>query len=746
MTIVELAKSTDSCFIEAEDSQTISRIWFKSKPIDRNFCYRVVQLQLLTDSCDQGYTQADTLNPGSWSWFEVVILPDENSDIPRNKDGKELVWRSHGNRSDSQDVARSPSRFFGKVFDRREEILDSLEVGNVIAVRACVRYPGWINDARNGCLSAKLLSEDIFSPMSWTLGSVLAPNIPDQFENGVFTLVSRTGAHIQASNSEVASFIWFTTPVLDKFIADKIQDVQLFTVAHRQETVSDNVEDKWSWFDLAILDNPEATAPRMKNGRSLVWQSHNVSTNPDNTKLEQGGKLFTSQNDIIKLLEPGNVIGVRVCAQFEKWEMHAHSGRLVVRVSNKGPRRPPSPSTNDWSSIRQEKNDMHKKIKDYLAGRNEGEHSTASIESDLLGKELRADLKYGAGERPLKLLSFDGGGVRGDPHARPCEYFDMMAGTSTGGLIAIMLGRLRMTVDQCIEAYESLASKIFAESIQHQVYDMANTGARYSASALESAIKEIVKKYTGDEDALMRDTSENPCKVFVAAVRADDISNHVATHLRTYTNPNVEKSFADYKIWEAARATSAAPTYFPRIKLGDYEYVDGGLGFNNPVLLLMGEARLYYGFAREFGFLLTFGTGMSPDVSLPPEGKNIFENIKETAGVMEATWEISSDSEQANQIAAMLVKSGHYYRFNVGERIAEKQWVEKVNPNIFEEWFGKHAREVDHFTPEDWANVTINLDDYKAMGTFVQLTEEYMKGEIPRLTECATKLPPKRSE
>ena len=72
---------------------------------------------------------------------------------------------------------------------------------------------------------------------------------------------------------------------------------------------------------------------------------------------------------------------------------------------------------------------------------------------------------------------------------------------------------------------------------------------------------------------------------FVLATRTDDISNRVATHLRTYTNKNVEKSFADYKIWEAARATSAAPTYFPRMKLDEYEYVDGGVGFNNPVLL-----------------------------------------------------------------------------------------------------------------------------------------------------------------
>jgi len=71
----------------------------------------------------------------------------------------------------------------------------------------------------------------------------------------------------------------------------------------------------------------------------------------------------------------------------------------------------------------------------------------------------------------------------------------------------------------------------------------------------------------------------------VLATRSDDISNRVATHMRSYTNKNVEKSFADYKIWEAARATSAAPTYFPRIKLDEYEYVDGGVGFNNPVLL-----------------------------------------------------------------------------------------------------------------------------------------------------------------
>ncbi|KAK4943238.1 hypothetical protein LTR10_017080 [Elasticomyces elasticus] len=44
---------------------------------------------------------------------------------------------------------------------------------------------------------------------------------------------------------------------------------------------------------------------------------------------------------------------------------------------------------------------------------------------------------------------------------KSCEYFDMIGGTSTRGLIAIMLGRLEMTIDECIDVYLLVSDKVF---------------------------------------------------------------------------------------------------------------------------------------------------------------------------------------------------------------------------------------------------------------------------------------------
>lgn len=85
---------------------------------------------------------------------------------------------------------------------------------------------------------------------------------------------------------------------------------------------------------------------------------------------------------------------------------------------------------------------------------------------------------------PLHLLALDGGGIRGvsmllildqilrrvqhDKHLsslpRPCEYFYLIGGTSTGGLIALMLGRLRMTTEEALRKYNEIAGALFCKA------------------------------------------------------------------------------------------------------------------------------------------------------------------------------------------------------------------------------------------------------------------------------------------
>jgi patatin-like phospholipase/acyl hydrolase len=129
--------------------------------------------------------------------------------------------------------------------------------------------------------------------------------------------------------------------------------------------------------------------------------------------------------------------------------------------------------------------------------------------------------------KELCLLSLDGGGVRGlstlqiikqlmeliDPEnpPKPCDYFDMIGGTSTGGLIALMLGRLGMTVDEAIEAYTELSPKIFTK-LHHRVTWKGKAQGRFDHTAIEEGVKALLVKKGYDEDTLLKEPATNTCK------------------------------------------------------------------------------------------------------------------------------------------------------------------------------------------------------------------------------------------
>jgi hypothetical protein len=96
------------------------------------------------------------ISQGSWTWFEVVILPNSESEEPkRTKDGREMAWRSHANQTAHGDK----TLHYGLMFDRRSELLASLEVDNVLAVRACVRFPGWVNNGERAFITTRMLND-----------------------------------------------------------------------------------------------------------------------------------------------------------------------------------------------------------------------------------------------------------------------------------------------------------------------------------------------------------------------------------------------------------------------------------------------------------------------------------------------------------------------------------------------------------------------------------------------------------
>ncbi|KAG5333933.1 hypothetical protein C0989_004621 [Termitomyces sp. Mn162] len=130
-------------------------------------------------------------------------------------------------------------------------------------------------------------------------------------------------------------------------------------------------------------------------------------------------------------------------------------------------------------------------------------------------------------QRGLRLLALDDGGTRGlselliiqelmnrlkfITHAntvpKPCEYFDLIGGVGTGGLIALILGRLGMPIDQAIEEYVRFTSRVFSDRKGRNKKEM------FKASVFEDGMKAIIKSCGLLPNALLQD--DKCCRRFV---------------------------------------------------------------------------------------------------------------------------------------------------------------------------------------------------------------------------------------
>ncbi|UQC77423.1 uncharacterized protein CLUP02_02891 [Colletotrichum lupini] len=294
---------------------------------------------------------------------------------------------------------------------------------------------------------------------------------------------------------------------------------------------------------------------------------------------------------------------------------------------------------------------------------------------------------------PLRILSLDGGGIRGissllilehlmeeirDAEGlsyvpRPCDLFDFIGGTSTGGIIAIMLGRLRMTVDECIREYREVAQKAFTP--KRMTFLPAPPKGTFSATALEEAIKNTSKKFcTATECASQRQVG-NPTnrtcphgmefrdatctKTAVLAITKDNV-DALPTLFTTYDEST---GFDGCPIWQVARATSAATTFFKPIRVGrdGVEFVDAGFGYNNPSEVLIEEARRQFPSHPQIR-VLSIGTGLGDVVSIGSTRMGIIRALKSMA---------TSSKKVAARLENQYGESAEYFRFNVAQGLQD---------------------------------------------------------------------------
>lgn len=201
----------------------------------------------------------------------------------------------------------------------------------------------------------------------------------------------------------------------------------------------------------------------------------------------------------------------------------------------------------------------------------------------------------------FKILAIDGGGIRGLYSAKMLEvfeerfdtsvakHFDMVCGTSTGGLIALAVAT-RHPAKEITSFYKKHGPKIFPALGRWVGLGKQLLGGKYSDKALREALEQFFgNTCIGDSECLLCVPSYSVTKARPFIFKFD----HPEGNLR---RDNKRRCV------DVALATSAAQTYFPMVEVDGQQLVDGGACANNPALVGLMEALCYFvGEDKPFG-------------------------------------------------------------------------------------------------------------------------------------------------
>lgn len=332
------------------------------------------------------------------------------------------------------------------------------------------------------------------------------------------------------------------------------------------------------------------------------------------------------------------------------------------------------------------------------------------------------------GKQGLRILSMDGGGMKGlatvlilkqieqGTGKRIHEMFDLICGTSTGGMLAIALGMKQMTLDQCEEIYKKLGKLVFAEPIPKdeaatwrekldQLYKSSSQsfrvvvhGSKHSADQFERLLKEMCADEDGD--LLIETAVKGIPKLFVVSTLVSVMPAQPFV-FRNYQYPagTLETTIAStespiicgagppashgafigsckHRIWEAIRASSAAPYYLDDYSDDVNRWQDGAIVANNPTIIAIREAQLLWP-DTQIDCLVSVGCG-----SVPTKVRKGGWRYLDTGQVLiESACSVERVEETLNTLLPMLPEI-HYFRFNpVDERCGME--LDETDPAIW---------------------------------------------------------------
>ena len=254
-----------------------------------------------------------------------------------------------------------------------------------------------------------------------------------------------------------------------------------------------------------------------------------------------------------------------------------------------------------------------------------------------------------------KLLAFDGGGIRGiisieiiaqiedelrkssgKPKLVLADYFDYVAGTSTGAIIATLIA-LGYSTDKIRDFYLKSGAEMF---------EKARLWERFKTKFRNDNLSVMLQDVIGKETVFGSEKLRTLLMIVLRNATTDSpwpLSNNPNAK---FNLPGTPGRNTDLALWQLVRASTAAPTYFPpeiiKVEPHEFIFVDGGVTmYNDPAfqLFLMATAepyRLCWPTGEEKMLLISIGTGASPNANanLSPEEMDLLYNAGTVPGAL----------------------------------------------------------------------------------------------------------------